>query len=317
MIGKWRDKGYHRAVWCYEQGLISKLPSRAQFDAGCAHMRLGRAIVTRSRPLLRQLLNKQAFRPAGMTVPDAAEISLEATKNSAGRLHRVSGAETELKAQELRADRFEGLGAVDRIIARMNEIDVLRASLVHTIVPCASYAGLGFMIDASYIANHLLYAPHPCEQAVWDLQLLQPESGGLELFEQRIEEAREAKTLRGKILRTLGTRRVARGHRFELVRTTDATGQVRYVDAATVEGGEIVLTPDDWDRWYDHVHDTITRARDFQYLSRPDPESHYAAPTVPGFLECCAELQPGDFEFFKSENPMGVFPEIDWPRSAA
>lgn len=312
--GRIIGKGYYRAAYFRDVGLIQSLPTREQFLAGCSHMRLGYALAVRARPLARQLFNPQAFRRAAMTEADAAAITLATTKNSAGRLHAVSTATDAPSLAEIRDDRLNGLTGIDRLLAQMNEIDVLRACLSHTVVPMAAIAGMGFQIDVSHIANHLLIAPHPCEQAVWDIQMIQAEPGGLDLLARRVEEARRARTLRGKILRTVGTRRVKRAHRFELVRTVGADGRTRYVDAALVDEGEVLVEPAQWDAWYDHVLDTVELARKFVYLERDRSVDAYPAPTVPRFLERCSMLRPADIEFFRNRNPLVNFPEIGWPR---
>ena len=178
-------------------------------------------------------------------------------------------------------------------------------------------SALGFQLSSSQIVNHLLLAPHPCEQAVWDIQLLQSAPGGLELLEQRVEEARKALTWRGKILNTLGTYRVRRAHRFELARTTDPeTGQIGYVDASLADTGELCLDKDAWEQWYDHVLDTVARARNFEYTVRREEVEHqdYSAPHIPGFLRLCASLTDADMEFFRDRTPYRSYAEIDWPR---
>lgn len=309
-------KGYYRAIYFYEHGLISKLPTKQQFVVGCSHMRLSHVLAGRSKPLLRQLISVQAFRPAGATEPHASGSTTEGAQSSAGRLFATNPRSDERSGSSLAKDRFHGLEGIDELLARMNEIDFFRASLTHALVPMATLAGMGFQIDASHIANHLLCAPHPCEEGVWDLQVLQSEPGGLDLLASRVEEARRAVTLRGKILRTLGTRRVRRGHRFELVCTRDPSGQVRYMDAALVENGEVLTEPDQWERWYDHVHDTIALARRFIYLDRKGATYPHTGPTVPQFLERCALLEPRDYPFFKDRDPLATFPEIGWPRIA-
>jgi hypothetical protein len=310
-------KGYYRAIYFFEKGLIARLPTREQFLVGCSHMRLAYAISVRSRPLLRQLFNRNAFRRAGLTEAEADRITLAATKNSAGRLHAVSTASDDPHRAPRPEERYAKLDRVDRLLAAANEVDVLRAGLMHTVVPMAAIAGMGFQIDASHIANHLLIAPHPCEQAVWDIQLLQADEGGLDLLASRTEEARRARTLRGRILRILGTHRVKRGHRFELVRVVGDDGRARYVDAALVDSGRVLVEPEQWDRWYDHVLETVELARKDVYLDRKVEVGAYPAPTVPRFLDRCAMLRTSDYEFFKNRNPLMNFPEIGWPREEA
>ena len=211
-------------------------------------------------------------------------------------------------------------GSLSELSDEDDAADVLRAILVECVTPETLFAGLGFRIWSSTRCNHLLLAPHPCEKAVWDIQLLQADPGGFELLERRVEEAREARTLRGKVLRTLGTRRLSGAHRFELVRQTDPeTGEVRYADAKMVDSGEVVLSERDWQRWYDHVLDTIDRARRFDYLVREqdNPLQPYPAPTVIRFLRFAALIEPKHFAFFKNRDLQEAHPEIHWPPDRA
>jgi hypothetical protein len=182
-------------------------------------------------------------------------------------------------------------------------------------------AGLGLRVPPSFIANHLLASPHPCEKAVWDIQLLHAEPGGLELLEARVEEARRAATLRGKLLRTLGTERLSGAHRFELLRRTDPqTGDVRYLDAKlAAPGEEVVIGALAWERWYDHVLETAARARRFDYFVREQrhPLQHYPAPTVIQFLRLAALLEPRLFRFFEDRSILEEHVEIGWPPAPA
>ncbi len=310
------SEGYHCCEYYYEHGQIPRLPTREQFHAACRFRRLGRVLRTAGGPFLRRLFSKSAFRTAGATASNPKEVKAEAT------IYRFQkGAEaSDAESAEDAGTRLAGLSGVDRLLARINEIDVLRAILVECVTPETLFAGLGFRIWSSTRCNHLLLAPHPCEKAVWDIQLLQADPGGFELLERRVEEAREARTLRGKVLRTLGTRRLSGAHRFELVRQTDPeTGEVRYVDAKMVDSGEVVLSERDWQRWYDHVLDTIDRARRFDYLVREqdNPLQPYPAPTVIRFLRFAALIEPKHFAFFKNRDLQEAHPEIHWPPDRA
>ncbi len=311
--------GYHKAIYFFENGRIPVLPTHGQFRAACAHQRLSSTVRLKAGPFLRRLFSKESFQRKAETSDNADEVVAGATmrrfnpgaaplpEDAARRLVNPG----ELRTADVDPERGGWL-------ARLLQMDVLRAIAMTAYNPVLVTAGLGFRIPASWNANHLLFSPHPCEHAVWDLQLIQGDPGGLELLERRTEEARKAKSLRGRVLSILGTHRTVGSHRFELVRTVDPdTGWVRYVDATLVEAGSVVTTPEDWNLWYDHMRETIERARRFEYAVRPaDQETYYPAPTITRFLELAAQLEPKDFAFFRNRDPFGTYPEISWPRFA-
>jgi len=315
----WHE-GYHRVVFFHEHGLLPVLPTREQVRAGCSSVRLA-ALLRKRGPFVRRLLSFDSFRRARVQASDPTKIKAGGTHDRyAAPGQHVDPAlvpDGDDTAGSPLAERGALPGATSSLLARINEIDALRSVLIHCVVPSALLAGTGRKVGPSQLCNHLLLAPHPCEKAVWDLQLLQGDRGGFEMLEARVEEARRAQTLRGRTLRILGTRRLRAAHRFELVRTVDpVSGEVRYVDATLADGGEVVLSDADWNRWYDHMLETITRARRFQYaLPRADDARRkYPAPTFVQFLRLCAQLEPRDVAFFRERSPIGVYPEIGWPR---
>ena len=315
------SRGYHRAVYYYENGQLKTLPTREQFRVACRYFRLARVLRYEGMPFVRRLFSRAAFQSMERTGSDPRTVKAEATvyrfaKESSEAVDRM---EPRPQGQAELPVRLEDLHGMDRVLARLNQIDAVRGLMIHSLTPPALMAGFGFCISSSHIANHLLFAPHPCEKAVWDIQMVQAARGGLDVLEQRVEEARRSRTLRGKMLRTLGTRRLSGAHRFELVRYTNPeTGEVRYIDAKIAGSGEVVLTESDWERWYDHVQLTIVRARRFEYFvrEREDPRQHYPAPTVIRFLKLCAMLEPEDYGFFEDRNIQDEYPEIGWPRVA-
>ncbi len=318
----WRSEGYPKAVFFHEHGMLSVLPSLEQFRSACRSARLLSVIRERAGPFTRRLFSAAAFRRAPGTRADPGAIVAEATIYRFGRA-RPQRAELDGELTQPHAARggsrleTEALPPIDATLARLNEVDALRAVLMHGVVPVATLASLGLRVPPSIIANHLLAAPHPCEKAVWDVQLLHAEPDGLDLLEARVDEARRGRTLRGKILRTLGTRRQSGAHRFELLRRADpTTGEVRYLDAKlAAPGEEVVLGEAAWDRWYDHVLETVARARRFDYLVREQrhPMQHYPAPTLIQFLRLAAMLEPRHFEFFENRSLLLEHPEIGWP----
>jgi hypothetical protein len=295
------------------------LPSLEQFRAACRSARLARVLRERMGPFTRRLFSAQAFRRAARTSTEPSEVVAEATiyRFREGR----PAAPAPIEPRAAASEPAEALPPLDALLARMNEIDALRAILMHGVVPVATLAGLGLRVPPAITANHLLAAPHPCEKAVWDIQLLHAEPGGLELLEARVEEARRAKTVLGKLLRTLGTRRLSGAHRFELVRRQDPeSGEVRYVDAKLAEPGEeVVIGAAAWDRWYDHVLETVARARRFDYFVREQrhPLQHYPAPTVIQFLRLAGMLEPRLFRFFENRSVLEEHSEIGWPPDLA
>ena len=300
--------GWHRVEFYYEHGLIPVMPTPEQFAVGCSHNRLMQELRRKLMPNLRRAFGREAWTRSAPVASRPEEVVTGGTMyRSAHGWERRDEVSVHVDADE------EPRRGVEALLARLADVDILRAAIIHAVVPEAIVGGLGFRISTSHIVNHLLMSPHPSEHAVWDLQLIQPDPGGLDLFERRLEEARAGRGLRGKTLRSLGTVRGQGGHLYELVRQDDPeTGRVRYVDATTADGGEVLTSRKQWDEWYDHVGETIARARRFEY-----EKCKYPAPSVPEFLNLCAQLTPSDFEYFRDREIFRTHPEIGWPRGPA
>ena len=308
MLGWASRSSWHRVEFYYEHGLIPVMPTPEQFAAGCSHNRLASELRRKLVPNLKRVFSKEAWIRSAPVSSNPGEVVVGGTMyRSAHGWERRDDATLAVDLDE----KFRP--GIESLLARLADVDILRAVIIHAVVPEALTGGLGFQISTSHIVNHLLMSPHPSEHAVWDLQLIQPDPGGLDLFECRLDAARTGRGLRGKALRSLGTVRGQGGHLYELVRYEDPqTGRVSYVDATAAEGGEVLTTRQQWDEWYDHVGETIARARRFEY-----EDCKYPAPSVPEFLNLCAQLTPDDFEFFRDKKIFRSHPEIDWPRAAA
>ena len=111
-------------------------------------------------------------------------------------------------------------------------MDVFRSFCVQLVNPGVILQGLGFRVGTTFVVNHSIISPHGIAGSVWDLQLIQPDPGGLEMYEERIEWARQRKGWTGELF-------------YQLARS----GGVGLDDVGR-----------DMDRWFDALQTLVERA---------------------------------------------------------
>ncbi len=194
------------------------------------------AWLTGTDPLARiQFYVGQGLVARAPTADELARVERENTQQGAGVMQRVRWyarhpldlLPTARKRRRLRqsnqeAARFglarrpetEAEREAERRAAELPRVDrALRAAFlwspVRFVVQCffnPYYAlpGSGLSIPTRYLVEHVLHSPHP--SALWDLQLIHADPGGLELLERRLAECATSRSPKARIYRALAQR---------------------------------------------------------------------------------------------------------------
>lgn len=177
--GDYYTDGYHRVRFYHERGILPVLPTREQMRAGIYSYSAHRVVQFKMKRMVRQLRSRVAIKPMAR---QGAGLQVEATGDT---FEPYRG--------------YEELGPLGRALAT----PMVRGIVLSVLCPEYSVGGRGLCVGTHLIVNHLLYLPHVDIGALWDLQLLHPDPGGLDLLEERLEVAATQRGRAGKLYHTV------------------------------------------------------------------------------------------------------------------
>ncbi len=185
---RWRVDPQARIEFYIERGVLSRAPTvdqlhRAELIAACA---------AGPRERLRSALRE----PLGAFGLQRRRALLRvANAEIAAHGHVPSSPSTQDPAAQ---------PALDRLLRALFLFAPLRFLANCAVNPFYLRRDTGLSVPSSWLIEHLLSSPHP--SALWDLQILAADPGGLDAFERRLEECSRGNGLRARAYRALAQR---------------------------------------------------------------------------------------------------------------
>jgi len=177
-LANYRTSGMHRVAFYYERGLIPALPTPEQINIGI-----------RSKGLRGKL---RYWR-------DALNEHLERGQMASAIARHGDGLYADAPTTAEGYESFEEFPLLKRLLS----VPLVRGPVLAMVCPEYALAGRGLRVGTNLIVNHLLYLPHIYIGPTWDLQLLAPDPGGLDLLEERLKIARKGTGFQGQLYRAV------------------------------------------------------------------------------------------------------------------
>ena len=101
-------------------------------------------------------------------------------------------------------ESIDSLAALDRALVKLFLFSPARFAAQCLFNPYTVVPSTGMDIPTRFLISHVLHSPHPT--ALWDLQIIAGDEGGLDEFERQLNLCKESSGLRWRIYRALAQR---------------------------------------------------------------------------------------------------------------
>ena len=178
-----------RIEFYVRQGLVKRVPTDQQLRQAAKSNATNAGAVERLRFYAR---NPRHLLPWGKPVLQSND-EVYAQGSLVGRLPGNVGEAPETDARGL-----------DRALIQAFKFPPLRFGVQTLYNPWNVVPTPGLEIPGRFLISHLLHTPHPT--ALWDVQLLHPDPGGLDTFEREIARMAEGRGPRARMFRAMAPR---------------------------------------------------------------------------------------------------------------
>lgn len=181
-----------RIAFYVRAGLVPEVPTDAQLKRAFETIRTGVGLSGQLRYYARHPL---------MMLPTARKRAATRHGIAKGYLapHQVTAADADADAGIPRQPRL------DRLLETTFLFPPARLAVQTLYNPWAVVASSGLNVPRRFLIAHILQTNHP-PPAIWDMQILQADAGGLDELRIEIERAMRSRKLRARIDRSLGNR---------------------------------------------------------------------------------------------------------------
>jgi hypothetical protein len=184
-----------RIEFYVKRGLVPRMPTPEELaSAERDNTQTGAGVIQRLRWYARHPLDVFPTRRKRRRL---RQSNAEAARSG---LARSAPSVEELRAEE----RARDLPWLDRALRALFLWSPARFAVQCLYNPYYPLPGSGLEIPTRYLIEHVLHSPHP--SALWDLQIIAADPGGLDALERRLEECGRSRSLRSRIYRALAQR---------------------------------------------------------------------------------------------------------------
>jgi len=204
---------WKRIDFYVRNGLVPRRPTPEQLEEAGKLNQYGAGVVERIKNFVKnpmEMLPTQAKRKsmsfsneeilAG--IKTASREEAEAIRAKTAKRGRTNGG-----ASQVHGNGNNGGGQepwLDRTLKTACMVSPVRFALMTCYNPWNAIPSTGLTTPTKYLVSHVVHAPHPT--ALWDVQIIHADAGGIDLLESEVRRAKQGRGLTPRIYRALAQR---------------------------------------------------------------------------------------------------------------